>query len=239
MARLIAAEFYVHVPDKEEPTATEQWGGLVADVRAAFPDLQVAIGGVAMADGVASATATLTGTFTGFLWGAPPTGRQVTAQLPIRARAAGDRLAINIDLPPPAVVGIFRELDIVNPPDEMDRPQRHPVAWPEFVLQVSWTGQAAPKRCAHLAEARVFQTDVTACDQCVASGDIWPALRMCLVCGTVGCCDTAKNQHMKRHHEQTGHSIFRSLRMAEAWGWCYEDNAFIPTRVLEALRRRA
>ena len=41
---------------------------------------------------------------------------------------------------------------------------------------------------------------------------------------------------MKRHHEETGHAIFRSLRMAEGWGWCYEDSAFFPERVLQGIR---
>ncbi len=59
---------------------------------------------------------------------------------------------------------------------------------------------------------------------------------MCLICGFVGCCDTAKNKHMKQHYETSGHPIFRSIRLAEGWIWCYADNAFFEARTLEHYR---
>jgi uncharacterized UBP type Zn finger protein len=56
---------------------------------------------------------------------------------------------------------------------------------------------------------------------------------MCLTCGFVGCCDTSKNKHMKAHYEETGHPLFRSIRLQESWVWCYEDNAFFSGKILE------
>jgi hypothetical protein len=38
---------------------------------------------------------------------------------------------------------------------------------------------------------------------------------------------------MKAHYEETGHPIFRSIRLDESWVWCYEDNAFFSGKILE------
>jgi hypothetical protein len=106
-------------------------------------------------------------------------------------------------------------------------------------LRLAFTGQAADKPCSHLALARVFEPDVHECRQCVASGDIWPALRMCLVCGFVGCCDTSVKKHMHAHYETTGHGIFRSIRLTEGWIWCYDDAALFERDTLERLAAAA
>ena len=34
-------------------------------------------------------------------------------------------------------------------------------------------------------------------------GDTWVHLRMCLICGHVGCCDSSKNKHATKHFHQT------------------------------------
>jgi CPA2 family monovalent cation:H+ antiporter-2 len=90
--------------------------------------------------------------------------------------------------------------------------------------------------CPHLADIVVTEPTVDVCAQCVESGDVWPALRMCLVCGNVGCCDTSKNRHAQAHYEETGHPLMRSIRMDEGWMWCYEDNAFFEKRTFEKYR---
>jgi hypothetical protein len=38
---------------------------------------------------------------------------------------------------------------------------------------------------------------------------------------------------MKQHYEETGHGIFRSIRLDEGWGWCYDHNAFFSSRRLK------
>jgi monovalent cation:H+ antiporter-2, CPA2 family len=48
-------------------------------------------------------------------------------------------------------------------------------------------------------------------------------LRMCQVCGEVGCCDDSPNKHATAHHHETGHPIIRSLEPGEDWSWCYDD----------------
>jgi len=50
---------------------------------------------------------------------------------------------------------------------------------------------------------------------------------MCLICGTVGCCDSSKAKHAREHHEQTGHPLIRSVEPGEDWAWCYLDKAYL------------
>jgi uncharacterized UBP type Zn finger protein len=51
---------------------------------------------------------------------------------------------------------------------------------------------------------------------------------MCLVCGHVGCCDKAKNQHALQHFQQTGHPLIKPYKeRGMDWIWCYEDRALL------------
>ena len=65
------------------------------------------------------------------------------------------------------------------------------------------------------------------CPECVALGDTWVHLRVCMSCGNVGCCDSSKNQHARAHFESEGHPVIRSLEPGETWGWCYVDDHYI------------
>jgi len=65
------------------------------------------------------------------------------------------------------------------------------------------------------------------CAECVARGEAWPALRMCMVCGYIGCCDKSKNKHARKHFEATGHPLIRSIEPGENWLWCYVDEALL------------
>lgn len=62
----------------------------------------------------------------------------------------------------------------------------------------------------------------TGCEECLAMGDTWVHLRLCVHCGHVGCCDSSKNKHATRHSATTGHAVIRSLEPGETWLWCYE-----------------
>lgn len=64
------------------------------------------------------------------------------------------------------------------------------------------------------------------CEECLKSGDTWVHLRLCLVCGHVGCCDSSKNKHATRHYHATQHPLVRSLERGEQWAWCYADEEF-------------
>ena len=81
------------------------------------------------------------------------------------------------------------------------------------------------RACAHLDQVRYLapDADVVGCPQCIASGGRWVHLRMCQVCGQIGCCDSSPNRHATAHYEETRHPIVRSLEPREHWSWCYED----------------
>ena len=136
----------------------------------------------------------------------------------------------------PEVMGALRQIDMVPPPEDMDKPMKYPIVVPEFLLKVIMTGQAQEKECSHLDMIKVVEPSNDVCEQCVELGDIWPALRMCLVCGFIGCCDTSKNKHMSQHIKATGHPLMRSIRLNESWVWCYEDDAFLSGKVLDGYR---
>jgi len=224
------------VPERAEPGAGDVLAGLAADLRGAFPDLSIRIDELAPRGDELHGRITISGTHSGSLWNAPPTGKRVEWTTEVTLRKAGDAFAANFDdVTPPVGLALLRQIDLVNPPDEMDRPPHHEVAFPDIVLKLAFTGQAGDKRCAHFDMIRMYEPTSDLCAQCVASGDSWPTVRMCLVCGFVGCCDTSKNKHMKQHWQETGHPIFRSLRLAEGWAWCYEDGAFFERRTLERL----
>ena len=77
--------------------------------------------------------------------------------------------------------------------------------------------------CAELTEAPADATPRTpdGCEGCLASGDTWVHLRMCLTCGHVGCCDTGTRRHADAHFRETGHPVMRSFERGETWRWCY------------------
>ena len=78
------------------------------------------------------------------------------------------------------------------------------------------------KACSHVP-ATLHAPLASGCQECLAMGDTWVHLRLCLHCGHVGCCDDSKNRHASRHYAATGHPVIRSLEPGESWMWCYED----------------
>ncbi|PTA68445.1 potassium transporter KefB [Deinococcus arcticus] len=83
-----------------------------------------------------------------------------------------------------------------------------------------------PEQQAQCSHAQTSPGPVTpeadVCVACVAQGDTWVHLRVCMTCGHVGCCDSSKNRHATRHAQDTGHAVIRSAEPGEAWAYCYE-----------------
>ena len=79
--------------------------------------------------------------------------------------------------------------------------------------------------CSHLDQVEYLAPDgpVEGCPQCIAAGSRWMHLRMCQVCGQIGCCDNSPLKHATAHFRETGHPIIRSVEPGEDWSWCYED----------------
>ena len=60
-----------------------------------------------------------------------------------------------------------------------------------------------------------------ACEECLKEDTRWVALRQCMACGHVGCCDSSPGKHATKHFHQTHHSVMRSVMPGERWTWCY------------------
>ncbi|WP_261376807.1 cation:proton antiporter, partial [Nocardioides sp. J9] len=59
------------------------------------------------------------------------------------------------------------------------------------------------------------------CQRCRDEGTPSVALRMCLACGHVGCCDSSPGRHATAHFRETRHPVMRSVEPGEDWRWCY------------------
>lgn len=77
--------------------------------------------------------------------------------------------------------------------------------------------------CVHYKAVRSVRARSTGCTLCVATGDRWVQLRMCLTCGQVACCDNSRNRHALKHYEETDHPIVTSREPGETWLWCYVE----------------
>jgi uncharacterized UBP type Zn finger protein len=80
-------------------------------------------------------------------------------------------------------------------------------------------------QCSHLDQASHLELPdpIAGCEDCLRIGGRWVHLRMCLVCGHVGCCDSSPNRHATAHYHEEGHPLVRSAEPNEDWMWCYAD----------------
>ena len=58
------------------------------------------------------------------------------------------------------------------------------------------------------------------CEGCKKDQTEWIALRLCLACGHVGCCDSSIGMHATKHFVNTGHPVIVALPN-KTWKWCY------------------
>ncbi len=101
-------------------------------------------------------------------------------------------------------------------------------AEPYRTLRKLWTGTTEERPCSHVELIqKVTPSNTEICAECGDLKDDWLHLRICLICGYVGCCDLAKNHHMRNHYEETGHPLIQSFEPMEDWIWCYEDEAVL------------
>ena len=92
-------------------------------------------------------------------------------------------------------------------------------------LRTSTSIRVPAKECLHLESRPHGPTggDGT-CADCLREGTRWVALRQCLDCGNVGCCDSSSGQHAARHFHESQHPVMQSAEPAEDWRWCYVDH---------------
>jgi len=77
--------------------------------------------------------------------------------------------------------------------------------------------------CAHQRDIRTVTPSADGCEECLKTGSWWVHLRLCRICGHVGCCDDSPNRHATAHYHATGHPIIEGYDPPEGWGWCYID----------------
>ena len=94
----------------------------------------------------------------------------------------------------------------------------------EAPVSLSPDPQAA---CEHADGVLEVVPGTQGCAECLAAGQRWVHLRVCMSCGHVGCCDSSPGKHATAHHRETGHPIARSIEPGETWGWCYEDETML------------
>jgi monovalent cation/hydrogen antiporter len=63
------------------------------------------------------------------------------------------------------------------------------------------------------------------CVDCLREGTAWVALRQCLECGNVGCCDSSPRRHATAHFHDHQHPVIESAEPGEDWRWCYVHHA--------------
>ena len=228
---LLTTEFFSYSPYPGEPTAPEAFREFAEELHSGAPDYHIRMYDVVEEDNQIRGCMELTGTYSGIFWGLPGSGKSFAVDSTFFARFDGPRMALRWE--GFNMMGLLVDIGLVPPPEKRHLPAPESMHTPEIVFRLLFNGmQLEEKPCSHLDMIQVTEPTTDVCEQCVASGDEWPALRMCLICGFVGCCDTSVNKHTKKHCEETGHAIIRSIQPGEGWIWCYEDNALLSSRHL-------
>jgi hypothetical protein len=98
----------------------------------------------------------------------------------------------------------------------------------ELIFRVLYRNRSKGKVCTHRDLVHEVTPSAEGCEDCLKIGDTWVHLRICKICGHVGCCDNSKNKHATQHFHATGHPIMQSLEPGENWMWCYVDEMILP-----------
>ena len=81
--------------------------------------------------------------------------------------------------------------------------------------------------CTHGAFLKAVTPSADGCEECLKIGSDWVHLRLCRVCGHVGCCDDSPNRHATKHFRATKHPIIETYDPPDGWGWCYVDEVML------------
>jgi len=89
-------------------------------------------------------------------------------------------------------------------------------------VEAGRSSRPAGAGCSHLESTPVREPDrELVCRDCVDAGVQWVALRMCLDCGVIGCCDSSPLRHATAHFRASTHPVMRSVEPGEDWRWCF------------------
>jgi hypothetical protein len=93
-------------------------------------------------------------------------------------------------------------------------------------------------QCTHTDRIQgVSPSSMVGCSECLAHGDRWMHLRLCLTCGQVSCCDSSPNKHASKHAASEDHPIAASFEPGEDWAWCYLDDVVLGVESLQLPHR--
>jgi hypothetical protein len=78
--------------------------------------------------------------------------------------------------------------------------------------------------CTHVEDVDTdARPSADGCEDCLRVGGTWVHLRMCRMCGHIGCCDSSPGKHATAHNGSSGHPLISSFEPGEDWWWCYPD----------------
>jgi uncharacterized UBP type Zn finger protein len=81
--------------------------------------------------------------------------------------------------------------------------------------------------CRHVDQVQAVEPNTDGCEECLKTGGQWVNLRLCLICGHVGCCDDSPGKHASAHYGDTSHPIVQlGVEGHEEW-WCFADQIII------------
>jgi len=97
----------------------------------------------------------------------------------------------------------------------------------DSLRRIAFERSIAARTCTHSTDGVSAAVPALSCPACARDGLAWLKLRMCLTCGSVGCCDSSEGHHAASHFERTGHPLMRSIEPGDTWGWCYVHQAYL------------
>lgn len=97
----------------------------------------------------------------------------------------------------------------------------------DSLRRIAFERSIKSRTCTHPTDRPHPAVPAASCPACAADGLEWLKLRMCLMCGSVGCCDSSEGRHAAGHFERTGHPLMRSIEPGDSWGWCYIHQAYL------------
>ena len=118
-------------------------------------------------------------------------------------------------VPSEVVSDVLAQLDIEESMLDIATAQRTEL---QHGITVRRQGEECDDLAAHPA---VVTSDAGVCEDCLVEGTRWVALRQCLGCGHLACCDSSPGRHASRHFRQTDHPVMESAEPDEDWRWCF------------------
>ncbi len=121
-------------------------------------------------------------------------------------------------VPSEVVAEVLAMLDVEESMLDVATEQRRELLSGEATRSVRLSGDGCPDLVEHPS---VRTATAPVCEECLAAGLVWVALRQCLGCGHVACCDSSPQRHATGHFHETGHRVMQSAEPGEDWRWCF------------------